>query len=320
MTQIRRMDAPFAAPAGRARRAFGRSFRPGGAGRRRGGELLRRLRPGGARGGRHRSASIPTIIRIAGAWWWRGRARSCTTSRSAPSRRTCRGSAGGWTNCASSGSTRRPASSSNGLWLRDHDGNLVEIRVAEKVSPDAKSAFENPSCAPGLRGAPSRSKAPKVRPRRLSHVLLFTRDVMKAIAFYRDVLGLRLSDRAGDIIAFMHGIHGSDHHMLAFAKSDAPGLQHCELGRRLDQRHLAAARCRWRRRDLPPAGGSAATWSARIISTMCATRGAATPNIPPTSTTSRSRIDWEGEDHPGEDLFSAWGPEPPPEFVVNYEE
>jgi catechol 2,3-dioxygenase len=24
----------------------------------------------------------------------------------------------------------------------------------------------------------------------------------------------------------MHGIHGSDHHLIAFAKSDAPGLHH----------------------------------------------------------------------------------------------
>ena len=25
----------------------------------------------------------------------------------------------------------------------------------------------------------------------------------------------------------MHGIHGSDHHMLAFVKSDGPGMHHC---------------------------------------------------------------------------------------------
>ena len=40
------------------------------------------------------------------------------------------------------------------------------------------------------------------------------------------MLGLRLSDRSGDLIAFMHGIHGSDHHMIAFVKSDGPGLHH----------------------------------------------------------------------------------------------
>ena len=56
--------------------------------------------------------------------------------------------------------------------------------------------------------------------------LMFTSDVMRSVAFYRDVLGLRLSDHSADIIAFMHGAHGSDHHMLAFAKSDGPGLHH----------------------------------------------------------------------------------------------
>ena len=40
------------------------------------------------------------------------------------------------------------------------------------------------------------------------------------------MLGLRLSDRSGDLVAFMHGIHGSDHHMIAFVKSDGPGLHH----------------------------------------------------------------------------------------------
>ena len=66
-----------------------------------------------------------------------------------------------------------------------------------------------------------------MQPRRLAHILLFTQDIPKAIAFYRDVLGLRLSDRSGDLIAFMHGIHGSDHHMIAFVKSEGPGLHHC---------------------------------------------------------------------------------------------
>jgi catechol 2,3-dioxygenase len=31
---------------------------------------------------------------------------------------------------------------------------------------------------------------------------------------------------AGGVIAFLHGIHGSDHHMVAFAKSDGPGSHH----------------------------------------------------------------------------------------------
>ena len=66
-----------------------------------------------------------------------------------------------------------------------------------------------------------------VRPKRMSHVLLFTTDVERTLRFYENIIGLRLSDRGGEAIAFMHGIHGSDHHMLAFAKSNAPGLHHC---------------------------------------------------------------------------------------------
>jgi hypothetical protein len=38
-----------------------------------------------------------------------------------------------------------------------------------------------------------------------------------------DLAVARLSDRSGDGIAFLHGIHGSHHHMIAFVKSSAPG-------------------------------------------------------------------------------------------------
>ena len=57
-------------------------------------------------------------------------------------------------------------------------------------------------------------------------MLLFTTDVRRAIDFYTRVLGVRLSDHSGDGIAFLHGIHGSDHHMIAFARSSAPGHHH----------------------------------------------------------------------------------------------
>lgn len=65
-----------------------------------------------------------------------------------------------------------------------------------------------------------------MNPRHFAHILLFTRDISKTIGFYHDVLGIRQSDRSGDLIAFMHWIHGSDHHMVAFAKSDAPDLHY----------------------------------------------------------------------------------------------
>ena len=119
-----------------------------------------------------------------------------------------------------------PGVDSNGIWFHDHDGNLVEIKVAAKSSPDEKSKFAIRVAGPGKRGAPFRSTMGRTHPRRLAHILMFTRDVSKAIEFYTRVLGMRLSDHSGDNIAFLHGIHGSDHHMIAFARSNAPGHHH----------------------------------------------------------------------------------------------
>ncbi len=119
---------------------------------------------------------------------------------------------------------------SNGIWFRDPDGTLVELRVAEKSSPNEKATFEMKGGDAGRQNSVNRSKVAHGRcsraaARRTS--CCSRQDIPKAIAFYRDVLGLRLSDRSGDLIAFMHGIHGSDHHMIAFVKSDGPGLHHC---------------------------------------------------------------------------------------------
>ena len=120
-----------------------------------------------------------------------------------------------------------PGFESNGFWFRNHEGVLHEIKVAPKVSPDQKTDSQWISVPAGRAGATTRNKAPTVRPRRLSHVLSFTRDIDASLDFYTRNLGLRLSDRAADIVAFMHGIHGSDHHMLALAKSSGPGFHHC---------------------------------------------------------------------------------------------
>ena len=113
-----------------------------------------------------------------------------------------------------------------GFWFRDWEGNLLEIKVAPKCSPDTKSAVEFQVALPGKRGALGREHMPRVQPRRFAHLLLFTGDIDRAIGFYRDNLGLRLSDRSRDAVAFMHGPHGSDHHMLAMARSTGPGLHH----------------------------------------------------------------------------------------------
>jgi catechol 2,3-dioxygenase len=211
-----------------------------------------------------------------------------------------------------------PGADSNGLWFNDHDSNLIEIKVAAKSSPDEKTRFSFQPTAAGERGAPFRSALPRTRPRRLSHVLLFTRDVNKAMEFYTRVLGLRVSDYSGDNVAFLHGIHGSDHHMIAFARSDAPGHHHFswdvgsvdEIGagatHMLDKgydkgwglgRHVLGSNYFHYVRD---PWGSYSEYSADI------------DYVPAT-------CDWDGGDQPAEDAFYAWGPNVPEDFVHNYE-
>src|SRR5262249_20312721 len=114
----------------------------------------------------------------------------------------------------------------NGLWFRDPDGLLVQICAAAKNSPDAKPPLTDAPTVHSIANAPSRSKVPKVQPKRLAHVLTFTRDVDRTLDFYSAALGLKLSDRSGAAIGFMHAVHGSDHHLLAFLKSASPGLHH----------------------------------------------------------------------------------------------
>ncbi|RBP02866.1 catechol-2,3-dioxygenase [Roseiarcus fermentans] len=207
---------------------------------------------------------------------------------------------------------------SNGLWFHDHDGNLVEIAAAPKTSPSEKSAFVQFSAGPLTRGAPNRGAVARTHPRRLAHVLLFTTDVARGIDFYSRVLGLRLSDRSGDGIAFLHGIHGSDHHMIALARSSAPGFHHLSwdvgsvdeigigathmLGKGYAKgwglgRHVLGSNFFHYVGD---PWGSFAEYSADI------------DFVP-------HDADWPAADHPPEDSFYVWGPNPPADFVHNYE-
>jgi catechol 2,3-dioxygenase-like lactoylglutathione lyase family enzyme len=210
-------------------------------------------------------------------------------------------------------------SDGQGLWIRDPDGTPVQLICGPKVSASGKTqpAALSP-VAPGKGAAPSRKTAAPVRPRRLSHVLLFTPDVPRQLAFYTEVLGLRLSDRSGDIIAFLHGPHASDHHLLAFAKSGAPGLHHSswdvgsfdDVGLGAESmkmagyangwgvgRHVLGSNYFYYVRD---PWGSYAEYSYDI------------DFVP-------ADVDWPAADHPPEDSFYIWGPAVPDEFVVNHE-
>ncbi|MFT8245041.1 VOC family protein [Roseomonas sp. BN140053] len=211
-----------------------------------------------------------------------------------------------------------PGFESNGLWFRDMDGTLVEIRVGVKTQPDSRTPMQLAPTETGIRNAPYRRNASRAVPKRLSHILHFTPDVLGAIRFYERVLGLRLSDRSADLVAFLHAIHGSDHHVMAFAKSNAPGLHHLSwdvpslndigLGamamadKGYDRgwgfgRHVLGSNYFHYVRD---PWGSYCEYSSDM------------DYVPGT-------MDWEGREHPPEDGFFLWGPNPPPDFIHNYE-
>jgi catechol 2,3-dioxygenase-like lactoylglutathione lyase family enzyme len=217
---------------------------------------------------------------------------------------------------------RAPAhalSDGRGIWLRDPEGISVQIVAASKVSPDGPALQAPPPLhRAGSGAAPRRSAAGRVRPRSLSHVLLFSSDVPRSVGFYRDVLGLRLSDQSGELIAFMHGAHASDHHLLAFVKSGGPGYHHSswhvasidEVG--IGREHMAG--CGYVRgwgvgrhvigsnyfAYIQDPWGSFAEYSYDI------------DFIP-------ADVEWKAGDYPPEDSFYVWGPPPPDYFTVNCE-
>jgi hypothetical protein len=107
------------------------------------------------------------------------------------------------------------------------DGYPLQLKVCEKSSPSMPPPRSFAPESNGVGRSPNKSKVKKVFPKYLSHVLLFTKSVDNTLKFFEKVLGLRMSDSAGeDLIAFVHTPHGSDHHLLAFLKSEDYGFHH----------------------------------------------------------------------------------------------
>jgi catechol 2,3-dioxygenase len=209
----------------------------------------------------------------------------------------------------------------DGLWFRDPDGLLVNVRAADPAPWAAAPEWRinNPGHLnrAGVPGHPPRDIA--VRPRRLGHTLRFTPDLERQIDFYTRIVGLKLSDRSRDIIAFLrNGEGGSDHHVLAFLKDERPGYHHAsfevanvdEIGvgacRLLDKgyrdgwgfgRHVIGSNFFHYIRD---PWGSLAEYFCDI------------DYIP-------GDADWKPRDYPPEDSLYVWGPRVPADFGRNFE-
>jgi catechol 2,3-dioxygenase-like lactoylglutathione lyase family enzyme len=118
-----------------------------------------------------------------------------------------------------------------GFGARADDGLLVNVRVADpakwRTAPEWKINSPGNLNRAGIPGHPKRDI--DVRPTRLGHTLRFTPQMDKMVDFYTRVVGLQLSDRAQDIVAFMRGQGGSDHHIFGFIKSERTGFHHASF-------------------------------------------------------------------------------------------
>lgn len=126
---------------------------------------------------------------------------------------------------------------SEGIWIRDWEDMTYNVRVSEAApslgGPNGHVDVEWKVNQPGHygrmggRGAPDRNQV--VKPRRLGHVLHFTTDLTRRQEFYENVLGMRMSDRSADIIAFMHCAGGSDHHVIGLIQHEKTGFHHASF-------------------------------------------------------------------------------------------
>ncbi len=154
--------------------------------------------------------------------------------------------------------------------------------------------------------------------RRLSHVAIFTSNVPHALDFYTNAVGLVLSDRSGDTLAFLHAPHGSDHHVLALVKSFGPGVHHYSwdfgsidaVGITTGNAHAQGYTAGWGfgRHVL----GSNFFHYIRDPWDSYAELTAGLEYID-------ADEEWAAGDHPAEDAFYLWGPAPPADFVKNHQ-
>jgi catechol 2,3-dioxygenase-like lactoylglutathione lyase family enzyme len=214
-----------------------------------------------------------------------------------------------------------------GIWFTDQDGLLYNVHVGEP-------APSNGGRAPLVRQPAFRVNTPghydrvnlkgsvdadtKVVPHRLGHIIHFTPDLDRKLKFYEEVLGLILSDRSEHLIAFLRPPGGSDHHVVALVADQRTGFHHASFevndidmigmgGQAMLKkgyrngwgvgRHALGSNFFWYIRD--PHDG--------LAEYFC--------DIDYIADDSQ----WEAKNWPLDVSFYVWGPEPPPEFVQNFE-
>ncbi len=211
----------------------------------------------------------------------------------------------------------------NGLWITDPNGMLIHLSE-QAADPELAQAQPFEINAPGrvLRKRRSavlpRSGYAAAKPLRLGHILVFSPDVDKSVAFVTEALGMGLADRAQDVIAFTCARKDSDHHVVAFAKSPDVGFHHAsfqvsdpdEVGRGGRALLAKAGRGDW--------GFGRHTIGSNFFHYIQDPWGSWFEYY-----SDMDHIDdfalWTPTNYAMEDSLASWGPEVPHDFVHNYE-
>lgn len=217
----------------------------------------------------------------------------------------------------------QPPFANDGLWVRDPHGTIFHL-------------IEHPQDPPPLAGEPFAINAPgritrvgrsamlptahygTANPLRLGHVLLFSPDVEKSVAFLVGAFGMGLADQAQDIIAFCCARHHSDHHVIAFAKSTRIGFHHASF-QLTDPDAVGRAGLALRgKSDGGDWGFGRHTIGSNFFHYIQDPWGSWFEYYSDMDFIDDYNV-WTPTNYEMEDSLANWGPEVPPDFVHNYE-
>jgi catechol 2,3-dioxygenase len=209
------------------------------------------------------------------------------------------------------------------IWFRNSHGLLFNIQVCEReaeVAPEDQFLINSPGHYNRINAGamPPKSQLDDVAPRKLGHSLLFTPNLQESIDFLIDVLGMRLSDRSQDVVAFLHCQGGSDHHVIALAQSSAVGFHHASFmlaspdevglgGRQMIEKGYEKG---W--------GFGRHAIGSNFFHYIQDPWGSYIEYYADIDYIGDSDS-WEAQNWPLEDSLFTWGPNPPEDFVRNYE-
>ena len=209
---------------------------------------------------------------------------------------------------------------SNGLWFRDCDGIPIEIKVAEKRSPDAPADFRHAPRAERAAAEFAVSQHRRARaPGAARSYARFSRATSGGASGSTAMCwasGCRTKCRAPSPSCMPSTAPTT---MSSLSQNPTRRASTTAAGMSARSRTWGKARATWPSEATGRAGGSAAMCSARTSSSTSATPGAPTRNIPAAPTTSPPMPTGGPSRRRQEDAFYLWGPPPPEDFVFNYE-